>query len=169
MSQDTFLFNLSVRDNIAYGAAEGIDDEQVVNAARAAYADDFIQQLAQGYDTVIGERGVKLSGGQKQRLTIARAILKDAPLLILDEATSALDSQAERIVQKALDNLMQDRTSIVIAHRLSTILGADRILVMENGRVVAQGSHSELLGKCELYTRLYTMQFEHELEHGVED
>ena len=128
-------------------------------AAQSAYADEFITQMPEGYDTVLGERGVKVSGGQKQRLTIARAIMKDAPLLILDEATSALDSEAERIVQKALDNLMENRTSIVIAHRLSTILSADRILVMEQGRIVDAGRHEELLDRCSLYARLYAMQF----------
>lgn len=168
VSQDNFLFNLSVSDNISYGTAHADDRHAVTEAAKAAYADEFISQLSEGYDTIIGERGVKLSGGQKQRLTIARAIMKNAPLLILDEATSALDSQAEKIVQKALDNLMQDRTSIVIAHRLSTILNADRILVMENGRILAHGSHLELLGKNDLYTKLYTMQFEHEQKQSGE-
>jgi subfamily B ATP-binding cassette protein MsbA len=153
-------------ENIAYGM-ESTSEEAVYEAARAAYAHDFILQLKDGYQTVIGERGVKLSGGQKQRLTIARAILKDAPLLILDEATSALDSESERIVQKALENLMAHRTSIVIAHRLSTILGADRILVMEKGRIVSQGRHEDLLGSCPLYTRLYNMQFQ--TEHTTED
>lgn len=161
VSQDAFLFNLSVADNIAYGR-DTIPENALASATAAAYADDFIRSLPEGFDTVIGERGVKLSGGQKQRLTIARAIMKDAPLLILDEATSALDSESERIVQKALDNLMQHRTSIVIAHRLSTILNADRILVMERGRIVDQGRHEELLGRCELYTRLYSMQFQND-------
>ncbi|MFV0421571.1 lipid A export permease/ATP-binding protein MsbA [Oleidesulfovibrio sp.] len=167
VSQDSFLFNIPVSQNIAYGM-EQTTDEDIHEAARAAYAHDFILQLTNGYDTVIGERGVKLSGGQKQRLTIARAILKNAPLLILDEATSALDSESEQIVQKALENLMAKRTSIVIAHRLSTILGADRILVMEKGKIVSQGSHELLLGQCSLYTRLYNMQFqtEHTTEEG---
>ncbi len=161
VSQDAFLFNMPVIENIAYGT-ESIDPESVYQAAHAAFAHDFITQLPDGYQTIIGERGVKLSGGQKQRLTIARALLKDAPLLILDEATSALDSQSEQIVQKALDNLMAHRTSIVIAHRLSTILGADRILVMERGRIISQGHHTELLRRCPLYTRLYNMQFQTE-------
>ncbi|HCG05224.1 MAG TPA: ABC transporter ATP-binding protein, partial [Desulfovibrio sp.] len=159
VSQDTFLFNLSVRDNIAYGLTGHVDETAVREAAGSAYAEEFIAELPEGYDTLLGERGVKLSGGQKQRLTIARAIMKDAPLLILDEATSALDSEAERIVQKALDNLMANRTSIVIAHRLSTILSADRILVMEQGRIVDAGRHEELLDRCPLYARLYAMQF----------
>ena len=133
--------------------------ERVRAAARAAYADGFISELPEGYETPIGERGVRLSGGQKQRITIARALLKDAPLLILDEATSALDSESEHMVQKALDNLMLNRTSLIIAHRLSTILEADRIVVMECGRIVDIGRHEELLGRCELYTRLYNMQF----------
>lgn len=158
VSQDAFLFNISVRENIAYGQ-ESVDEEAVLAAARAAYAHDFISRLPEGYDSVVGERGTKLSGGQKQRMTIARAILKNAPLLILDEATSALDSEAERIVQKALENLMAERTSIVIAHRLSTVLSADRIIVMDKGRIVSQGNHEALLGTCELYTKLYDMQF----------
>ena len=132
--------------------------ERVRRAAVAACADGFISALPEGYATRIGERGVKLSGGQK-RVTIARALFKDAPLLILDEATSALDSESERMVQRALDNLMENRTSLIIAHRLSTILGADRIVVMDGGRIVDMGRHEELLGRCALYTRLYAMQF----------
>lgn len=166
VSQESFLFNISVHDNILYGQ-EDTGEEAVIEAAKAAYADDFIQSLPDGYDTLVGERGAKLSGGQKQRLTIARAIVKNAPLLILDEATSALDSESEGIVQRALENLMQNRTSIVIAHRLSTILNADRILVMEGGHIVAQGSHSELLETSPLYTKLYTLQFSHGQEGGV--
>jgi subfamily B ATP-binding cassette protein MsbA len=158
VSQDNFLFNITVRSNISYGIASAGEDE-VLAAAQAAYAHDFITEMPEGYNTVIGERGIKLSGGQKQRLTIARALVKNAPLLILDEATSALDSESERIVQRALENLMQDRTSIVIAHRLSTIIGADRILVMEKSRVVAQGTHDELLERSPLYAKLYKMQF----------
>ena len=152
------FFNLTVRENITYGMS-GASKEQAGNAAKSAYADDFIHQMPEGYDTVVGERGVKLSGGQRQRLTIARALVKDAPLLILDEATSALDSQSERVVQQALENLMQNRTSIVIAHRLSTIIGADRILVMDKGRIAAQGKHEELLETSPLYAALYKMQF----------
>ncbi len=162
VSQDSFLFNLTVRENIAYGFAD-VEEEQIVAAAKAAFAHDFIVKMPQGYDTIVGERGVKLSGGQKQRLTIARALVKNAPLLILDEATSALDSESEQIVQEAIENLMRNRTSIVIAHRLSTIIGADRILVMEKGQLVAQGRHDELLQTSALYAKLYTMQF-----HGNE-
>ncbi|MDL2316115.1 ABC transporter ATP-binding protein/permease [Desulfovibrio sp. OttesenSCG-928-A18] len=158
VSQDSFLFNLSVTQNIAYGMHDYSMDA-VIAAAKAAYADEFIEHMPQGYDTVVGERGVILSGGQKQRLTIARAIMKNAPILILDEATSALDSESEHVVQQALENLMQGRTSIVIAHRLSTVISADRILVMEQGRIVAQGPHAELLHTSHLYAKLYEMQF----------
>ena len=160
VSQESFLFNVSVRENILYGR-ENTDEATAKEAARAAHADDFIQSLPEGYDTLVGERGAKLSGGQKQRLTIARALVKDAPLLILDEATSALDSESEGIVQQALENLMLNRTSIVIAHRLSTVLNADRILVMDAGRIVAQGRHAELLQSSSLYAKLYSMQFSH--------
>jgi len=159
VSQDTFLFNSTVADNIAY-ARERFERAEVEEAARAAYAHEFVMNMPDGYETVVGEGGVKISGGQKQRLTIARAIMKNPPLLILDEATSALDTESERVVQQALENLMRGRTSIVIAHRLSTILTADRIVVMEKGRVVASGTHAELLASCPLYERLYQMQFE---------
>jgi len=159
VSQDAFLFDTSVAANIAYGQDE-IDMERVESCARAAYAHDFVTEMSSGYETVLGERGVKISGGQKQRLTIARALLKNPPLLILDEATSALDTEAERKVQAALENLMQNRTSVVIAHRLSTVIGADLIVVMQNGRIVDTGTHAELLGSSELYARLYAMQFQ---------
>lgn len=159
VSQDTFLFNMPVTDNIAY-AHDDYDIERVQEAAQAAYAHDFIMNMPQKYDTIVGEGGVKISGGQKQRLTIARAIMKNPPLLILDEATSALDTESERVVQKALENLMKGRTSIVIAHRLSTILTADVIVVMESGKIVATGKHADLLETCHLYKRLYEMQFE---------
>ncbi|MFP4258688.1 MAG: ABC transporter ATP-binding protein [Desulfovermiculus sp.] len=159
VSQETILFNSSIRDNITYGM-ENVEESRLQEAARIAYAYDFITALPRGFDTVIGERGVKLSGGEKQRLTIARALLKDPPLLILDEATSALDTQSERIVQKALENLMAQRTSMVIAHRLSTVLSADRIVVMEDGRIRDIGPHRELYARCSLYHKLYQMQFE---------
>lgn len=165
VSQDNFLFNLSVLENINYGITEA-NESDAQNAARAAFADEFIKTMPEGYETIVGERGVKLSGGQKQRLTIARALVKDAPLLILDEATSALDSQSERIVQQALENLMENRTSIVIAHRLSTVINSDRILVMEKGHIVAQGPHEELLQSSSLYAKLYAMQFNTEGENG---
>lgn len=157
VAQDNFLFNATVRDNIAYGRPEA-PEAAIVQAAQAAYAHDFILQLPQGYDTVVGERGVKLSGGQKQRLTIARAILENPELLILDEATSALDTESERMVQQALDNLMAGRTSIVIAHRLSTVVAADRIVVLDGGRIQAQGRHEELLTTCPLYRTIAQMQ-----------
>ncbi|MEZ6852227.1 ABC transporter ATP-binding protein [Halodesulfovibrio aestuarii] len=159
VSQDAFLFDTSIADNIAY-SSEGSSREAIEEAARAAFAHEFITEFPEGYDTVVGERGVRLSGGQKQRLTIARALLKNAPLLILDEATSALDSESEKVVQQALENLMKDRTSLVIAHRLSTIISADRILVMKNGQVVDEGTHESLLANSLLYQRLYTLQFE---------
>jgi subfamily B ATP-binding cassette protein MsbA len=157
VSQDPFLFNLSVRENIAYGQRE-LDQKAVEQAAKAAYAHDFILELPQGYDTVVGEKGVKLSGGQKQRLTIARAIMKNPSLLILDEATSALDTESERIVQDALENLMQGRTCIIIAHRLSTIISADRIVVMTKGEILDIGHHSQLIEKCPTYQRLHRLQ-----------
>ncbi|MGE4293579.1 MAG: ABC transporter ATP-binding protein [Desulfovibrio sp.] len=144
VSQDAFLFNLTIRENIGYVRGTHTQEE-LERAAKAAYAHDFIMELPDGYDTVVGERGTKLSGGQKQRITIARALLKNPPLLILDEATSALDTESERIVQKALENLMADRTSVVIAHRLSTILNAHLIIAMEDGKIVGQGRHAKLL------------------------
>ncbi|WP_338667154.1 ABC transporter ATP-binding protein [Pseudodesulfovibrio methanolicus] len=159
VSQDTFLFNVTVAENIAYSHKE-FRIEDVEEAARAAFAHDFIMEMPNGYETVVGEGGVKISGGQKQRLTIARAIMKDPSLLILDEATSALDTESERIVQQALENLMVGRTSIVIAHRLSTILNADVIVVMHDGKIVAKGTHKELLQVSPIYERLYKTQFE---------
>lgn len=158
VSQDAFLFNITVRDNIMYGHPEA-SEETMLMAAKAAFVDQFVADLPQGFDTFLGERGTRLSGGQKQRVTIARALVKNAPLLILDEATSALDSESESVVQKALDNLMIGRTSIVIAHRLSTVLNSDRILVLDKGRIVDSGSHAELLERCELYQRLCELQF----------
>ncbi len=161
VTQQTFLFNDTVKDNIAYGDT-GRQFEDIVSAARSAYAEDFIQALPQGYDTVIGESGVKLSGGQRQRIAIARALLKNAPILILDEATSSLDTQSEREVQNALDTLMKGRTSFVIAHRLSTIMNADRIIVLKDGRIVEQGRHEELLARGGEYKNLYEQQFRDE-------
>lgn len=159
VSQDIVLFDESVRYNIAYGRPDATDEE-IVAAARAAYAHDFIERLPEGYLTKIGEHGVKLSGGERQRLAIARAILRNPPILILDEATSALDSESERMVQLALANLMKNRTTLVIAHRLSTVQKADRILVLDRGRIVESGSHEELLRRGGLYQRLHAMQFQ---------
>ena len=161
VTQDTVLFNDTIRNNIAYGRSD-LPLERVKEAARAGYADEFIEQLPEGYDAVIGESGLKLSGGQRQRLAIARALLKNPPILILDEATSHLDSESEALVQKALGNLMADRSALVIAHRLSTIQRADRILVMDNGRVVEEGNHEQLLESGGLYKRLYDLQFREE-------
>jgi ATP-binding cassette subfamily B protein len=156
--QDTVLFAASARENIRYGRPEATDAE-VEAAARAAAADDFIRKLPEGYETFLGERGTRLSGGQRQRIAIARAILRDPPILLLDEATSALDAESERLVQQALDRLMQQRTTIVIAHRLATVLEADRIIVLDHGRIVAQGTHGELVRGNELYARLAALQF----------
>lgn len=158
VTQDTILFDDTVYNNIAYGRAD-IPIEQVKEAAKMAFADEFIEKLPEGYNTMIGESGVRLSGGQKQRLSIARALLKNPPILILDEATSALDTESEILVQKALNNLMQNRTTFVIAHRLSTIRSANTIYVMDKGRIVEQGNHEQLLEKNGIYTKLYNMQF----------
>lgn len=158
VSQDAFLFNDTIRNNISYSKANA-SDEEIKEASRAAYADEFIESFPEKYDTLCGERGVKLSGGQKQRVTIARALLKNPPILILDEATSALDTESERVVQKALDNLMQGRTSFVVAHRLSTILNADMIVVFNKGGIEAIGRHEEILISSPTYKKLYEMQF----------
>jgi subfamily B ATP-binding cassette protein MsbA len=158
VAQDTFLFNDTVGNNIAYGM-EKVDRQLLTEAARAALAHDFIEKLPQGYDTMIGDRGVKLSGGQRQRLAIARAILKNSPILILDEATSHLDTESEMLVQKALGNLMSGRTVIVIAHRISTIRRADKIVVLDRGRIVETGSHEELIQHGGIYHRLHELQF----------
>jgi len=159
VTQETVLFNDTVRNNIAYGRSD-LPIERVRAAARAAFADEFIAQMPEGYDTYVGEGGVRLSGGQRQRLAIARALLKDAPILILDEATSQLDTESEALVQQALGNLMRGRTTLVVAHRLSTVARADRIYVVEGGRIVEQGSHEELLRSGGTYRRLYELQFQ---------
>jgi len=158
VSQEVVLFNDTVASNIAYGRPETPLSE-IIEAAKAANAHGFISALLQGYDTLVGERGIKLSGGERQRIAIARAILKDPAILILDEATSALDTEAERLVQGAINRLMAGRTVLVIAHRLSTIINADTIIVLENGRVVQKGKHSELIQQGGLYKKLYDMQF----------
>ena len=159
VSQETVLFHDSVRNNIAYGAPGRYTQEQIEAAARAANAHEFIVELPDGYDTMLGERGTRLSGGQRQRLAIARALLSDPPILILDEATSALDTESERLVQEAVDRLLQGRTVFVIAHRLSTVTHADQILVLDRGEIVERGTHAELLAKRGAYSRLYTLQF----------
>jgi ATP-binding cassette, subfamily B, bacterial MsbA len=158
VAQEASLFDDTVRANIAYGRLSA-DEAEIAAAAAAAGADRFIAELPQGYDTLVGEHGMRLSGGQRQRLAIARAMLKDAPILVLDEATSALDNESERQVQAALRRLMQGRTTLVIAHRLSTIVGADLICVMDRGRIVESGKHAQLLARGGLYARLYETQF----------
>lgn len=163
VTQETVLFNDTVRNNIAYSRLDATNTE-IEEAARVAFAHDFIMELPHGYDTIVGERGIFLSGGQRQRLAIARAVLADAPVLILDEATSALDAESERLVQRALANLIRNRTTIVIAHRLSTVRRADTIVVMERGRIVETGSHTELLARGGLYRHLYELQFADEEE-----
>ncbi len=158
VSQDSVVFSADVMENIRYGRLEATDDE-VIAAARAAHADEFVRRLPEGYRTYVGERGVRLSGGQRQRIAIARALLKNPPLLLLDEATSALDAESEQLVQQALEEAMQGRTTLVIAHRLATVVGADRIVVLERGAVIEQGSHAELLTRGGLYAKLAGMQF----------
>ena len=160
VSQDVVLFNDTIAGNIAYGALAGSDPDAIVRAARAAHAMEFIEQLPEGLETRLGESGILLSGGQRQRLAIARALLKDAPVLILDEATSALDTESERAIQNALKEVMKDRTTLVIAHRLSTIENADQVIVLSRGKVIEQGTHDELLANGKAYARLYQTQFD---------
>ncbi|MBT5150175.1 MAG: ATP-binding cassette domain-containing protein, partial [Nitrosomonadales bacterium] len=159
VSQDTILFNDTIYNNIAYGNLDSVSIEKVKKAAKAANALEFINKLPNGFNHIIGDRGVRLSGGQKQRIAIARAILKNAPILLLDEATSALDSESERLVQAALDNLMANKTSIVIAHRLSTIRNADKIIVMDQGRIVGEGKHNTLIKNNKFYLKIYKKGF----------
>jgi len=165
VSQHTVLFNDSVRNNIAYGDITKSDDE-IIRAAKSANANGFISRMPHGYETVIGDQGLRLSGGERQRVSIARALLKDAPILILDEATSSLDTESEMEVQGALENLMKGRTTFVIAHRLSTIINADKIVVLARGRIVEEGTHESLLARRGEYHKLYTMQFKN--NHGAE-
>ena len=167
VTQEAILFNDTVFNNIAFGM-ENVTQEDVERAARIANAHDFIMQMENGYQTNIGDRGAKLSGGQRQRLSIARAVLKNPPVLILDEATSALDTESERLVQEALTNLMKNRTSIVIAHRLSTIKNADNIIVMRRGSIVEQGTHKALLEKDGFYAKLYNSQFTGGIPEDIE-
>ncbi len=162
VGQDIVLFNDSVRNNIAYGDMRGMPEERIRAAAEAAHALEFIEKLPQGFDTLIGDNGVMLSGGQRQRLSIARAILSSAQILILDEATSALDTESERHIQAALDRLLENRTTFMIAHRLSTIENADRILVMQEGEILESGKHADLLAQNGQYARLYALQFHDE-------
>jgi ATP-binding cassette subfamily B protein len=156
--QDPVIFAASARENIRFGRPEATDAE-IEAAARAAAAHDFLAALPQGYDTYVGERGVMLSGGQKQRIAIARAILRDAPILLLDEATSALDAESERAVQTAVESMARDRTTLIVAHRLATVKKADRIVVFEAGRIVAEGTHDALVAEGGLYARLARLQF----------
>ena len=162
VSQEVVLFNDSIANNIAYGGLADATREQVQNAALAAHVDEFTNQLPDGLETQLGDRGMLLSGGQRQRIAIARALLKNAPILVLDEATSALDTESERHIQQALQQLMRNRTTFVIAHRLSTVESADRIIVMADGRIIESGTHQELVALGGHYAGLYRMQFQDE-------
>jgi len=159
VSQRVILFDANIADNVAYGELQGAAEDKLANAVRGANAMEFVERLPDGMETRIGEHGGRLSGGQRQRLAIARAMLKDAPLLILDEATAALDNESERLVQDALEHLMPDRTTIVIAHRLSTIEHADQVLVLDEGKLVERGTHAELIARGGVYAHLHRMQF----------
>jgi len=166
VTQDPILFNDTIQNNIAYGRLDASESD-IVAAAKAAYAYDFIQNFPDRFGTVVGEKGVRLSGGEKQRICIARALLKNAPILILDEATSSLDTESELAVQGALENLMKGRTTLIIAHRLSTIRHADRIIVIVNGKIVEEGKHEELLALHGEYLKLHEMQFENHNDQKV--
>ncbi|NBZ97893.1 MAG: ATP-binding cassette domain-containing protein, partial [Proteobacteria bacterium] len=157
VSQDVILFDDTIRSNILYGNASASNDE-IVNACKFAAAQDFVEKLPNKYETIIGENGIKLSGGQKQRLSIARAILKDSPIILLDEATSSLDSESEVVIQKAIENLTKNKTTIIIAHRLSTIMNCDKILVFDDGQIVDEGSHQFLVKNSSIYKNLYEKQ-----------
>jgi len=158
VTQESILFSKSIKENIAYGSQEEISDEQIIQAAQIANAEEFINELPNTYNEVLGSKGSDLSGGQKQRLCIARAIVGDPPILIFDEATSALDTESEQKVQQAIDKATQNRTVILIAHRLSTILKADKIVVLERGKIVGMGTHQELIQNCSRYQHLYNLQ-----------
>ncbi|HNV62590.1 MAG TPA: ATP-binding cassette domain-containing protein, partial [Candidatus Cloacimonas acidaminovorans] len=158
VTQDSILFSKSIKENIAYGSQEEVSDEQIIKAAQIANAEEFINEMPNKYDEVLGSKGSDLSGGQKQRLCIARAIVGDPPILIFDEATSALDTDSEQKVQMAIDKATQNRTVILIAHRLSTILKADKIVVLEKGKIVGMGTHQELMQNCPRYQHLYNLQ-----------
>jgi ATP-binding cassette, subfamily B, bacterial MsbA len=168
VGQEIVLFNDSVAHNIAYGRLKDVTEQQIIAAAKAAHAWEFIERMPEGLKTVVGERGVMLSGGQRQRIAIARALLKDAPILIMDEATSALDTESERHIQAALETLLKNRTTLVVAHRLSTIENADMILVMEDGRIVESGTHNDLLQLKGAYANFYRLQFS-ENKHDPEN
>ncbi|WP_425509990.1 ABC transporter ATP-binding protein [Verrucomicrobium spinosum] len=171
VSQDTFLFHDTIEANIRYGRLNATDTE-IIEAAKKAHVHDFVQDQEHGYHTIVGDSGNKLSGGQKQRISIARAILRNAPILLLDEATAALDTESEKIIQEAIETLAKGKTVIAIAHRLSTVLEADKIVVMDKGYVLDVGPHHDLLQRCELYQRLYHLQFRSgnvDPSHAVED